>query len=68
MAFVRDARPQTGRNFRNQSGKNFRNSQMESLRHFITEKLKLRVNEAKSAVARPQERKFLGFSFTRSGG
>jgi RNA-directed DNA polymerase len=37
---------------------------MESLRHFITKKLKLRVNEAKSAVARPQERKFLGFSFT----
>ena len=31
---------------------------------FITQKLKLKVNEAKSAVARPQERKFLGFSFT----
>src|SRR5277367_3671278 len=31
---------------------------------FITEKLKLKVNDAKSAVARPQERKFLGFSFT----
>jgi RNA-directed DNA polymerase len=29
---------------------------------FITHKLKLKVNEAKSAVARPQERKFLGFS------
>ena len=28
------------------------------------EQLKLKVNEAKSAVARPQERKFLGFSFT----
>jgi hypothetical protein len=28
------------------------------------QKLKLKVNEAKSAVARPQERKFLGFSFT----
>ena len=27
-------------------------------------RLKLKVNEAKSAVARPQERKFLGFSFT----
>src|SRR6202158_3056405 len=37
---------------------------MESISHFITQKLKLRVNEAKSAVARPQERKFLGFSFT----
>src|SRR6202051_4738648 len=37
---------------------------MESITRFITQKLKLRVNEAKSAVARPQERKFLGFSFT----
>ena len=37
---------------------------MESLRRFITNKLKLQVNEAKSAVARPQERKFLGFRFT----
>jgi RNA-directed DNA polymerase len=36
---------------------------MESAKRFITQKLKLRVNEAKSAVARPQERKFLGFSF-----
>src|SRR5436190_5263925 len=37
---------------------------MESIRRFITERLKLKVNEKKSAVARPQERKFLGFSFT----
>jgi RNA-directed DNA polymerase len=37
---------------------------MESIMRFITEQLKLKVNEAKSAVARPQERKFLGFSFT----
>jgi len=37
---------------------------MESITRFITHKLKLKVNEAKSAVARPQERKFLGFSFT----
>src|SRR5664279_3125217 len=37
---------------------------MESVTHFITQKLKLKVNEAKSAVARPQQRKFLGFSFT----
>jgi len=37
---------------------------MESVKRFITQKLKLKVNEAKSAVARPQERKFLGFSFT----
>jgi len=35
---------------------------MESITRFITQKLK--VNEAKSAVARPQERKFLGFSFS----
>jgi RNA-directed DNA polymerase len=37
---------------------------MESITRFITQTLKLKVNEAKSAVARPQERKFLGFSFT----
>jgi len=37
---------------------------MESVTQFITQKLKLKVNEAKSAVARPQGRKFLGFSFT----
>jgi RNA-directed DNA polymerase len=37
---------------------------MKSITRFITQKLKLKVNEVKSAVARPQERKFLGFSFT----
>jgi RNA-directed DNA polymerase len=37
---------------------------MESITRFISQKLKLKVNETKSAVARPQERKFLGFSFT----
>ena len=37
---------------------------MMSTRKFITTKLKLKVNEEKSAVARPRERKFLGFSFT----
>ena len=37
---------------------------MRSVTGFITRRLKLKVNEAKSAVARPQERKFLGFSFT----
>ena len=37
---------------------------MESITQFITQELKLKVNEAKSALARPQERKFLGFSFT----
>ena len=37
---------------------------MENITRFITRKLKLKVNETKSAVARPQERKFLGFSFS----
>src|SRR5947209_1215036 len=37
---------------------------MDSVRRYITAKLKLKVNETKSAVARPQQRKFLGFSFT----
>jgi len=37
---------------------------MRSITRFITTKLKLKVNEQKSAVARPWERKFLGFSFT----
>src|SRR5580704_1332616 len=39
---------------------------MASITRFITTKLKLKVNEQKSAVARPWERKFLGFSFTRN--
>ncbi len=38
---------------------------MKSITRFITRRLKLVVNEAKSAVARPWERKLLGFSFTR---
>lgn len=37
---------------------------MESITRFLQDKLKLRVNDEKSAVARPWERKFLGFSFT----
>jgi RNA-directed DNA polymerase len=37
---------------------------MASVTRFLTARLKLKVNEAKSAVARPWERKFLGFSFT----
>src|SRR5712691_833301 len=37
---------------------------MESVTRFITQQLQLKVNDQKSAVARPQERKFLGFSFT----
>src|SRR5882762_6194007 len=35
---------------------------MTSITRFITQELQLKVNEAKSAVARPQQRKFLGFS------
>ena len=35
-----------------------------SITSFITRRLKLKVNEQKSAVARPVDRKFLGFSFT----
>jgi RNA-directed DNA polymerase len=38
---------------------------MESITRFITKRLTLVVNEAKSAVARPWERKLLGFSCTR---
>ena len=34
---------------------------------YLSSRLKLKVNEAKSAVGRPWERKFLGFSFSRRG-
>jgi len=37
---------------------------MAGLTRFLTRRLKLKVNTAKSAVARPSQRKFLGFSFT----
>ena len=37
---------------------------MESVTRYLTTKLKLKVNQAKSAVAQPKARKFLGFSFT----
>ena len=37
---------------------------MGSISRFLMQKLKLRVNEKKSAVGRPWERKFLGFTFT----
>ena len=37
---------------------------MESIKEYLEKKLKLKVNEKKSAVARPWERKFLGYSFT----
>jgi RNA-directed DNA polymerase len=39
---------------------------MKSLTRFIHTKLKLQVNQSKSAVAEPWEGKFLGFSFTSS--
>ena len=39
---------------------------MHSITGFITHRLKLKVNEQKSAVARPADRKFLGFSLTRA--
>ena len=40
---------------------------MASLSRFLTNRLRLKVNEAKSAVARPEERKFLGFSISNDG-
>jgi len=40
---------------------------MASVSRFLTTKLRLKVNEAKSAVARPEERKFLGFSISNDG-
>jgi RNA-directed DNA polymerase len=38
---------------------------MAGVEEFLAKRLKLRVNKAKSAVAKPSVRKFLGFSFTR---
>jgi hypothetical protein len=40
---------------------------MASVSRFLTRKLRLTVNETKSAVARPEERKFLGFSISNDG-
>jgi group II intron reverse transcriptase/maturase len=37
---------------------------MESVRYFVEGRLKLKINQAKSAIGRPWNRKFLGFSFT----
>jgi RNA-directed DNA polymerase len=37
---------------------------MESLTKFLNKRLRLKVNQDKSAVARPWDRKFLGYSFT----
>jgi group II intron reverse transcriptase/maturase len=41
---------------------------MASVRRFLERKLRLRVNEEKSAVARPRERKFLGYRVVRRQG
>jgi hypothetical protein len=40
---------------------------MASISRFLTKKLRLKVNESKSAVAQPEERKFLGFSISNDG-
>jgi hypothetical protein len=37
---------------------------MASLERFLWKRLRLRINPAKSAVARPSRRKFLGYSVT----
>lgn len=37
---------------------------MESLGRFLEKRLRLKINREKSAVARPEDRKFLGFSVT----
>jgi group II intron reverse transcriptase/maturase len=40
----------------------------EGIKGFLETKLKLKVNESKSAVDKPEKRKFLGFSFYRKKG
>lgn len=40
---------------------------MASVSRFLTDKLRLKVNETKSAVAAPEDRKFLGFSIANDG-
>jgi RNA-directed DNA polymerase len=40
---------------------------MASVSRYLTTRLRLKVNESKSTVARPEERKFLGFSITNDG-
>jgi RNA-directed DNA polymerase len=39
---------------------------MERITDFIGQRLKVKLNQAKSAAARPPERKFLGFSCTQN--
>lgn len=41
---------------------------MASLEQFLSKRLRLKVNRTKSAVARPWERKFLGYTVTRQRG
>ena len=41
---------------------------MSTVRHFIEGRLGLKINETKSKVDRPRNRKFLGFSFFRRNG
>jgi phosphotransferase system IIB component len=41
---------------------------MESAVRFLTKKLKLKVNQQKSAVDNPWNRKFLGFTFAKGKG
>ena len=40
----------------------------QSVKEFLETKLKLKINEGKSAVDRPEKRRFLGFSFYRKKG
>lgn len=40
---------------------------MATVKQFLERKLRLKVNEQKSAVGKPSERKFLGYSFTSKG-
>jgi len=37
---------------------------LDSIERFLTMKLRLKINHSKTAVAKPQQRQFLGFSFT----
>lgn len=41
---------------------------MAAMKAFLEERLKLRINAAKSACARPWKRKFLGYTLTNAGG
>lgn len=41
---------------------------MASLERFLSKRLRLKINRTKSAVAKPDERKFLGYTITRHGG